>query len=294
MKIVVTLNLSFKQAGYSMKNYKNYSQTNFKKDFQNAFLSLLALSLASNLPSIADQYSSAFGPQAVMSPATTSSLNIGGNSAPNNSSSSPYNPGNGVYLTGQAAISPNPAMSSSMNPGMMQPASPSMMQSMPYGMSANPYYGQQSQSMNPSMGMYSAMPNSMPQSFQTPYPGQMPMNSGYSQTPFANANTYEAYKPPYGAPPHMVQRNSASFMSESLPYRNRPQVVLNPNSMTGMQQGPKPNDAISGILNGPRQSNARTIPGANWLGKVFRKDPAVAAQPMGIQNTPTLSKPSRW
>ncbi|MDX1919793.1 MAG: hypothetical protein SFU25_03550 [Candidatus Caenarcaniphilales bacterium] len=278
-----------------MKNTKNHSKKNLRKPFQFgflAYLSLLSLSFSLNPQTQqkvqADPYSSAYGPQAVMSPATTSSLNIG-NSAPN-ASTSTYNPGNGVYLTGQSALSPtvNPTLAPSMAMG------PGMPSSYPSGMAASPYYAQP-QSM-PSMGM---MPNSMPQGYQSPYASQMPSAApGYSPSPYANANTYEAYKPTYGNPAQMVQRNSSSYMAEDLPYRNKPQVVLNPNSMTGMQQGSKPSDAISGILNGPRQTQSKGIPGTNWLGKVFRKDATVAAQPAQpmapIQNTPSMSKPSRW
>lgn len=212
-------------------------------------------------------YGSAYGPQAVMSPAATSSLNLG----PGQSSQMPaatqagngvYTPGNGVYLAGQSAVVPQ-ANPMPVAP-VVQPVAPVAPFSQPSPFGANPYQ-------------------------QAAYaPQQMASTTQYAGTPYQQpGNTYQAFKPSYGQPAHMVQRNSASYMSEKLPYRQNPNIVLNPNSRTGIQRGKEPTPAVMGILNGPRQttSNSRI---SNWFNNVFnRKGVSTASnnqQPTPITN----------
>jgi hypothetical protein len=273
----------------SVKTMEVTMQTNHKAKLKLLIGSALTFFVLSGPLFVqAEPFSSAYGAQAQMSPATTSSLSL---SSPPSQSSGPYNPGNGVYLTGQPAVSSGLNMPGAFGAGMPGSSAP--------GMPAMGYGGQSPYMAYPSMmGMQSPM-NSM--GYQNAPMGGM-MGGGAQQFgggPFANANTYEAYKPMYGQPAHMVQRNSASYASGDLPYRNRPSMVLNPNSNTGPQSTSAPSNAISGVLNAPRISKG----GANWLGKVFRKDPAAAnmanaavpnAMPSPMASTASFGKPSRW
>ncbi|MDJ0625651.1 MAG: hypothetical protein QNJ31_04700 [Candidatus Caenarcaniphilales bacterium] len=198
-------------------------------------------------------YNSAYGPQAVMSPAASSSLNIPSQlanqqiSSPNGQqSASAYVPGNGVYLSGQKAIL-NQASPIPQAP-VIQPTQPVASFAQPY---TNPYqsnnpYGQQ-------------MPSAMMQ--QQAYP-----------SPYGQNGTYQAYKPQYGQPADLVQRNSAMNLGNSnkLNYRRNPRIVLNPDSNTGIQRGKEPNSAVLGILNGPKQT-VGSGGMSNWFRRVFSR-----------------------
>lgn len=247
------------------------------------FIAIASLLLSATAAQ-ADNNTGAYGPQAQMSPATTSSsLSIGNNGGANNPGNGGYIPGNGVYLTGQAAIMPQPGSQQMMSPNIA---------AAPQGMPTNggQYYGQQTA---PAYGSPyanyggSSYPGGYPQQAQ---PNVMPGQMGYSQNtqPYGGypsaadpAGTYSTSKPAYGTPAHMVQRNSSNYYNQNLPYRNNPSVTLNPNSYTNPQQpnGPKYNDQVMGILNNsqPTQSTSTLKPASNklnpgnWVNKVFQK-----------------------
>jgi hypothetical protein len=220
------------------------------------FLAFLISSLAFSSVN-ADPYSSAYGAQAQMSPAS-STLSLGGNAQVTGAPS--YMPGNGVYLSGQPAIAQQAAP-------IMAPIN---------GGAANPYYAPQSPVAAPAYGQ--------------PYGAPMAAADPYAA--YAGPNSYLTAKPAYGQPPHMVQRNSASYTTNNtFPYRNSPGVVLNPNSMTGLQNNQQNiNPNVMNILGGNQPqaatASAQTVPlqsnNPNWFSKVFHRD---ASQP---------SKPSRW
>jgi hypothetical protein len=195
-----------------------------------------------------DAYSSAYGSQATMSPATTNLSLSGGQLSQAN-----YVPGNGVFLTGQPAT-----------------AAPVM----PQQMAPNPYFAQ------PSSQAYPGIPA------QNYYPQSMPLDPmvGYG------ANSYTAYKPVYGQPSDMVQRNSASYLeNNNFPYRKNPNMILNPNSMTGMNGAAgQPNNAVMNILTGSGQQ----VSNANWFQKVFHRGEQAQTQQMQAPNPGR--KPSRW
>lgn len=189
----------------------------------------------------ADPYTSAYGPQAIMSPATTS-LSY---SLPAQAQTNSAQP-NGVYLTGQQQQASMPA------------AQPS---------TSAPYYAP------PQM--------QMPAYSQGYYPQTMPLDpmTGYG------ANSYTAYKPIYGQSPQMVQRNSTNYgEANNFPYRKTPEVVLNPNSMTGYNpEAGKPQSSVMNILNGITQ---RPVNNGNWFQRVFQR---------GGTNTATSEqKPFAW
>jgi hypothetical protein len=240
------------------QNQNSYGRNSMQVK-KNVFLQSLILSfafalLSFNTTKAAEQYTSAYGPQATMSPASTSSINYGNASSqqaalPQNN----YAPGNSVYLSGQQPFA--------------QPQS--MMQQ-------NPYYAPQA----------SMQQQTMPQT--SPYGSQYPSMGSYQQQPYPavdpsayNAqNSYMTTKPSYGQPAYMVQRNSASYATDNnFPYRNNPSVVLNPNSMTGSQQNQKVNPAVMNILGNNSQANnptqsANSNTQGNWFKKVFHVTPA--------------------
>jgi hypothetical protein len=263
------------------------------------FFSIVLLSTLV-LPSLSDSIptTGAYGKQAMMSPATTSSLNFGGSqpAQADASAQSPYTPGNGVFLTGQPAVLPSTRPTAPQGNGFISPEqsypmpgggygyAPQQHPQMPYG---SPYPGQQS--------AYA------PQYGQNPYavPYQGAPVDPYSAVG-QNENTFMTGKPTYGTPPHMVQRNSASYYDNRLPYRNNPNMALNPNSATGPQQEEqnKVSSSVMNILNTrPSQqsffnrppalapaSNVASSPapqggGNNWLQRVFKTG---------------SSKPSSW
>ncbi len=247
----------------------NRRPNHIMKKLSSSLLLLSLIALSPTLIAKADPYSSAFGPQATMSPATTS-LSLSGNGGiPQAATPSSYTPGNGVYLSGQPAI----VSSSPMAQGMPVSAQPMAMQA-PV---ANPYYGAAPAAQAPNYG------------YGSPYPGSPMEQMGYS----AGGNTYTTTKPQYGQPSHMVQRNSASYVdNNSFPYRNNPSVVLNPNSMTGVggQNAQNINPGVLGILNrsNNNQQNGQTTQNgggmAGWMQKVFHREPGQAQAP----------KASRW
>ncbi len=160
----------------------------------------------------------------------STSLSLGNANTMPQQNPSNYAQGNGVYLTGQSAM-PQP-----------MPAQ------------ANPYYAP------PQAQTYSSPA-------QGYYPQTMPLDPmvGYG------ANSYTAYKPVYGQPPQMVQRNSVNYGEpNNYPYRRTPEVVLNPNSMTGYNpEAGKPQSSVMNILNGIGGSQR---PNGNWLQRVFHRN----------------------
>jgi len=277
-----------------------------KQNLTNGFaLTLLTFALCGTGAAHADFRSSAYGPQAQMSPATTNStLSIGNNGGANNSGNGGYIPGNGGYIPGNGVyLTGQPAIVSQPNPqAALPPVNNFPITAAPPGMpmqNGAPYYAPQAPVYGSPYGMNYGAPYQGGQPMGAQVPGQM----GYSAPNYSGADpagTYVTNKPAYGMPPHMVQRNSANYYNESLPYRNNPGVTLNPNSYISHPQAdnkPKYNEQALNILNYNQQQqqnqNAQNNQGVqsqptnnntpkkasnrignttnNWMNKVFQR-----------------------